>query len=83
MTAIYRHLRYWLRRVEDAGDGAAEGTRYVVTSAHYLPNGRSPLQIPVMVVRLALNGLEGTRQPAATGTADCGGKVGSWGAFDD
>ena len=42
MTAIYGQLRYRVRVLEHVGDGVADGTRYVVATAHYLPDGRNP-----------------------------------------
>ncbi len=42
MTAIYGQLRSRLRLLEHVGDGSADGTRYVVATAHYLPDGRNP-----------------------------------------
>ena len=42
MTAIYGQLRSRLRLLDHMSDGAADGVRYVVATAHYLPDGRNP-----------------------------------------
>ena len=50
MTAIYGQLRYRVRLLEHVGDGAADGARYVVATAHYLPDGYNPHRERAIVV---------------------------------